>query len=73
MDTSTNNPTGKAQGTLSKKGQRDCKRLRIRFYVRLCLLEISEVIPINYPQYDCSNMSWARMTRHMPNCMGNNM
>lgn len=73
MDTSTNNPTGKAQGTLRKKGQKDYKRLRIRFTIRLCLLEISEAILTNYPQHDCSSMSWARVTRRMANCMGNNI
>lgn len=56
-------PTPNAQKILQKRGPKDYLIQRIRkFAVRLCLLVISEVIPIKYHQYDCINMTLTKTT-----------
>ena len=51
-------PTPKAQGSLKKRRQKDCKsRKNLEFCVRLCLLGMSEATPIKSHQHNCLNMS----------------
>ena len=57
-----NTSTSKAQGTLSKRRQKDCKSRRVRgFAVRLCFL-VTQKLHTMSRQCDCFNMSWTRMT-----------
>lgn len=57
-----NTLTPKTWGTLWRRWWKDCKSRRItEFSVRLCLLVISEAIPIKSYNYDCSNASWPRI------------
>lgn len=48
----------KTQGALQTKGQKDCKEgPRIReFYIKLCVLVISEAIPVMCHKHNCTNM-----------------
>lgn len=53
-----------SQGTLMKRGHKDCKSQRVRireFALRLCLLVTPEAIPMRSQQHDCPNVSWTRM------------
>ena len=56
-------PAPKAQGTLQKREQKDCKSQGIReCAVRVCLLVMSEATPIKSHQHGCLNMSQTRIT-----------
>lgn len=51
----------KAQRTLRKRGQRDCKRHLIReFAIGSCFIVMSEATPVNCDQFDCLSMRWTR-------------
>lgn len=55
----------KAEGTLLKKGPKECESQGTRkFAKRLCLLGILEATPMKSLQYDCLNMKWTRTIRH---------
>lgn len=52
----------KAQGTLSKRRQKDYKSQKVReFAVRLCFLVTSEATPLMSHQHDSFNMSLTRI------------
>lgn len=58
-----NTPVPKTQETFQKKGQKELKSQRIwEFAVRLCLIIMSETIPVNAHKCDCSNIIRIRIT-----------
>lgn len=59
-------PEPKPQGTLMKRREKDCVSYRIKeCAVRLCLLVISEPIPIRSHQCGGQNKNWTRTTIDM--------
>lgn len=63
-----NIPAPRAQKTLLKMGQRDCRSQRVRdFAIRLCLPVTSVATPIKSHQQDCPNVSWTRPPVNLPN------
>ena len=63
-----NAPIPKAQGTLQKRGQKDCQSQRTReSAVWLCLLAMSEHIPIKSHQYNFLSMKQGSLNRNDTN------